>query len=343
MLWDSTCFSTFIHLSKIWQEADDDETGTIDESQHWHRHCSLMFIWFFCSLGVNCNSNPICRPLYLPSGDGWRMLFCFLLSHVCCFYMLLQTSFRSSSEILPGSGHSLNSQRLASKSSTLTKPATSSKHFISSVWTAITCNMCNMCDTHSKLIQDIIYQHPWVWRDVWLHWNDLRCIHSWKSMVSLCHGPKTKMLDLEGNKTTESLQATANWFCNSLGVFEFAISSKMILFLNFVWSERKRSNLNMLFKSMDADGQGSEFFEVLRVVHASIGFVARNAHFWWTLWWCSWQDSECRVARCCRKSSTDCVFFCFETAYWRLKGPPYVWNLKIISTYFDYIILDFAG
>lgn len=38
----------------------------------------------------------------------------------------------------------------------------------------------------------------------WLHWNDPRCIHSWKSMVSLCHDPKTKMLDLEGNKTTES-------------------------------------------------------------------------------------------------------------------------------------------
>lgn len=36
-------------------------------------------------------------PVYLSSGDGWRMLFCFLLSHVCCFYMLLQASFRSSS------------------------------------------------------------------------------------------------------------------------------------------------------------------------------------------------------------------------------------------------------
>ena len=177
MLWGFAgfaCFSTFIHLSTIWQEADDDDTGTIDESeQHWHRHCSLMFIWFFWSLGVNCNSNPICRPLYLSSGDGWRMLFCFLLSHVCCFYMLLQASFRSSSWILPGSGHSLNSQRLASKISTLTKPATSSKHnFISSVWTANTCNtcntcnMCDMCDTHSKHVQDIIYQLPWVWRDV---------------------------------------------------------------------------------------------------------------------------------------------------------------------------------
>ena len=338
MLWDSTCFSTFIHLSTIWQEADDDETGTIDESeQHWHRHCSLMFIWFFWSLGVNCNNNPICRPLYLSSGDGWRMFFCscFLMSVAStCFYkqvFAVQARFCQVQDILwtaKGSHPKVqpwpNQQRPANISFPQSEPLTRA--------TRATCATRIQNSFKTSSISTLGCGEMF-----WLHWNDPRCIHSWKSMVSLCHGPKTKMLDLEGNKTTESLQATANWFCNLLVVFEFAISSKMI------WSERKRSNLNMLFKSMDADGQGSEFFEVLRVVHALIGFVARNAHFWWTLWWCSWQNSECRVARCCRKSSTDCVFFCFETAYWRSKGPPYVWNLKIISTYFDYIILDFAG
>ena len=156
MLLGSTCFSTFTHLATIWQEADDDETGTIDESeQPWHRHCSLMFIWFFWFLGVNCNSNPICRPLYLSSGDGWSMLFCFFVS---CFLMSASTILLWSKTIFCSSSSPCTDsarfrtffEQPKARIQKFNLEDQTSNHYFISVWTANTCNMCNMCKTHSK-------------------------------------------------------------------------------------------------------------------------------------------------------------------------------------------------